>query len=46
VASDLITQFNPVILDADDAIRGLELIATQVAPASGWTPAFPQASTV
>jgi alkanesulfonate monooxygenase SsuD/methylene tetrahydromethanopterin reductase-like flavin-dependent oxidoreductase (luciferase family) len=46
VATDLITQFNPVILDLDDAIRGLELIATEVAPALGWTPAFSQVSTV
>jgi hypothetical protein len=39
VATDLITQFNPAILDHDDAVRGLELIATQVAPALGWKPA-------
>jgi alkanesulfonate monooxygenase SsuD/methylene tetrahydromethanopterin reductase-like flavin-dependent oxidoreductase (luciferase family) len=36
VATDLITQFNPAVLDHDDAVRGLELIATQVAPALGW----------
>jgi hypothetical protein len=39
VATDLITQFNPAILDHDAAIRGLELIATEVAPALGWKPA-------
>jgi alkanesulfonate monooxygenase SsuD/methylene tetrahydromethanopterin reductase-like flavin-dependent oxidoreductase (luciferase family) len=39
VATDLITQFNPAILDQDAAIRALELIATEVAPALGWRPA-------
>ena len=39
VATDLITQFNPAIPDHDAAIRALELIATQIAPALGWTPA-------
>jgi alkanesulfonate monooxygenase SsuD/methylene tetrahydromethanopterin reductase-like flavin-dependent oxidoreductase (luciferase family) len=39
VATDLITQFNPAILDHDAAIRGLELIATEIAPALGWKPA-------
>ncbi|MGW6357832.1 LLM class flavin-dependent oxidoreductase [Streptomyces sp. NPDC055092] len=39
VATDLITQFNPAVLDHDAAVRALELIATEVAPAVGWTPA-------
>ncbi|WP_101832536.1 LLM class flavin-dependent oxidoreductase, partial [Frankia canadensis] len=39
VATDLITQFNPAIVDHDAAIRALELIATEVAPALGWRPA-------
>lgn len=39
VATDLITQFNPAVLDHDAAIRALELIATEVAPALGWKPA-------
>ncbi|MEV1021386.1 LLM class flavin-dependent oxidoreductase [Streptomyces sp. NPDC050264] len=39
VATDLITQFNPAVPDLDAAIRALELIATDVAPALGWRPA-------
>ena len=39
VATDLITQFNPAILDHDAAVRALELIATEIAPALGWRPA-------
>jgi len=39
VATDLITQFNPAIVDHDNAIRALELIATEIAPALGWKPA-------
>ena len=39
VATDLITQFNPAVPDHDAAIRALELIATEVAPALGWKPA-------
>ena len=39
VATDLITQFNPAIIDHDNAIRALELIATEIAPALGWKPA-------
>ncbi|MET4926273.1 LLM class flavin-dependent oxidoreductase [Streptomyces sp. PSRA5] len=39
VATDLITQFNPAIPDQDAALRALELIATEVAPALGWQPA-------
>jgi alkanesulfonate monooxygenase SsuD/methylene tetrahydromethanopterin reductase-like flavin-dependent oxidoreductase (luciferase family) len=39
VATDLITQFNPAVPDQDAAIRALELIATEVAPALGWKPA-------
>jgi len=38
VATDLITQFNPAVPDHDAAIRALELIATEVAPALGWRP--------
>ncbi len=38
VATDLITQFNPAVPDHDAAIRALELIATEVAPALGWKP--------
>jgi alkanesulfonate monooxygenase SsuD/methylene tetrahydromethanopterin reductase-like flavin-dependent oxidoreductase (luciferase family) len=39
VATDLITQFNPAVPDHDAAIRALELIATEIAPALGWQPA-------
>lgn len=39
VATDLIAQFNPAVPDHDAAIRALELIATEVAPALGWSPA-------
>ena len=39
VATDLIAQFNPGVPDRDAAIRALELIATEVAPALGWRPA-------
>jgi alkanesulfonate monooxygenase SsuD/methylene tetrahydromethanopterin reductase-like flavin-dependent oxidoreductase (luciferase family) len=39
VATDLITQFNPAVPDHDAAIRALELIATEIAPALGWRPA-------
>ena len=45
VATDLITQFNPAVPDHDAAVRVLELIATEVAPALGWQPA-PTAATV
>jgi alkanesulfonate monooxygenase SsuD/methylene tetrahydromethanopterin reductase-like flavin-dependent oxidoreductase (luciferase family) len=38
VATDLITQFNPAVLDHDVAVRALELIATEIAPALGWQP--------
>ncbi|MGW1208241.1 LLM class flavin-dependent oxidoreductase [Streptomyces sp. NPDC002499] len=41
VATDLITQFNPAVPDHDAAVRALELIATEVAPALGWRPARP-----
>ena len=37
VATDLITQFNPAVPDQDAALRALELIATEIAPALGWT---------
>jgi alkanesulfonate monooxygenase SsuD/methylene tetrahydromethanopterin reductase-like flavin-dependent oxidoreductase (luciferase family) len=40
LATDLITQFNPAVPDHDAAIRALELIATEVAPALGWKPAL------
>jgi alkanesulfonate monooxygenase SsuD/methylene tetrahydromethanopterin reductase-like flavin-dependent oxidoreductase (luciferase family) len=39
VATDLIAQFNPGIPDRDAAIRALELLATEVAPSLGWSPA-------
>ncbi|MFD5635243.1 LLM class flavin-dependent oxidoreductase [Streptomyces sp. NPDC127077] len=39
VATDLIAQFNPAVPDHDAAVRALELIATEVAPALGWKPA-------
>jgi alkanesulfonate monooxygenase SsuD/methylene tetrahydromethanopterin reductase-like flavin-dependent oxidoreductase (luciferase family) len=45
VATDLITQFNPAVLDHDAAVRALELIATEIAPALGWTPAQRSAET-
>ncbi|MEU1299686.1 hypothetical protein [Streptomyces shenzhenensis] len=35
VATDPITQFDPAVPDRDAAIRALELIATDVAPAPG-----------
>ena len=38
VATDLIAQFNPAIPDHDAAIRALELLATEIAPALGWKP--------
>jgi alkanesulfonate monooxygenase SsuD/methylene tetrahydromethanopterin reductase-like flavin-dependent oxidoreductase (luciferase family) len=37
VATDLITQFNPAVPSHDAALRALELIATEIAPALGWT---------
>ncbi|WP_033288940.1 LLM class flavin-dependent oxidoreductase [Amycolatopsis jejuensis] len=39
VATDLITQFNPAVPDHDSAVRALEVIATEIAPALGWHPA-------
>lgn len=36
VATDLITQFNPAIPDHGTALRALETIATEIAPALGW----------
>jgi alkanesulfonate monooxygenase SsuD/methylene tetrahydromethanopterin reductase-like flavin-dependent oxidoreductase (luciferase family) len=39
VATDLITQLNPAVPEQDAAIRALELIATEIAPALGWRPA-------
>lgn len=41
VATDLITQFNPAIIKHDVAVRALEVIATEIAPALGWRPASP-----
>lgn len=38
VATDLVTQFNPAIVPHADAVRALELIATEIAPALGWKP--------
>jgi alkanesulfonate monooxygenase SsuD/methylene tetrahydromethanopterin reductase-like flavin-dependent oxidoreductase (luciferase family) len=45
VATDLITQFNPAVPDHDAAVRALELIATEIAPALGWKPALKGAAT-
>ena len=39
LATDLIAQFNPGVPDHDAALRALELIATKIAPALGWSPA-------
>lgn len=39
LATDLIVQFSPAAPALDEAIAGLELVATQVAPALGWHPA-------
>jgi alkanesulfonate monooxygenase SsuD/methylene tetrahydromethanopterin reductase-like flavin-dependent oxidoreductase (luciferase family) len=39
LATDLIAQFNPGVPDLGAAVRALELIATEVAPALGWQPA-------
>lgn len=36
--TDLILQFNPVIPPLDQALRMLEQIATEIAPALGWRP--------
>jgi alkanesulfonate monooxygenase SsuD/methylene tetrahydromethanopterin reductase-like flavin-dependent oxidoreductase (luciferase family) len=38
-ATDIIVQFSPVIPPLDEAIRILEQMATEVAPALGWQPA-------
>jgi alkanesulfonate monooxygenase SsuD/methylene tetrahydromethanopterin reductase-like flavin-dependent oxidoreductase (luciferase family) len=37
-ATDIILQFSPVIPALDEAIRILEQVATQIAPALGWQP--------
>jgi hypothetical protein len=37
-ATDIILQFSPVIPPLDEAIRILEQVATQIAPALGWQP--------
>ncbi len=39
LATDLIVQFSPAAPPVREAITGLELLATQVAPALGWKPA-------
>jgi hypothetical protein len=36
VATDLLAQFNPARPTLDASIRGLELLATEIAPALGW----------
>jgi hypothetical protein len=36
LATDLLCQFNPGVPGHDAALRALELIATEVAPALGW----------
>ena len=46
VATDLLCQFNPGIVDQDAAITALELIATEIAPALGWRPGYEQARPV
>jgi alkanesulfonate monooxygenase SsuD/methylene tetrahydromethanopterin reductase-like flavin-dependent oxidoreductase (luciferase family) len=46
VATDLIAQFNPAIPSHDSALRALELLATEVAPALGWSRAPASPSTV
>jgi alkanesulfonate monooxygenase SsuD/methylene tetrahydromethanopterin reductase-like flavin-dependent oxidoreductase (luciferase family) len=46
VATDLITQFNPAIVPHDVAVRALELIAKEVAPALGWKAAHEQLAQV
>lgn len=38
VATDLLSQFNPGKPNLDQALRALELLATEVAPALGWVP--------
>ena len=39
LATDLLCQFNPGVPTHEAALRALELIATEVAPALGWRPA-------
>jgi alkanesulfonate monooxygenase SsuD/methylene tetrahydromethanopterin reductase-like flavin-dependent oxidoreductase (luciferase family) len=38
LATELIVQFSPAAPPLDEAIRALDLLATQVAPALGWKP--------
>jgi alkanesulfonate monooxygenase SsuD/methylene tetrahydromethanopterin reductase-like flavin-dependent oxidoreductase (luciferase family) len=38
VATDLLAQFNPGLPTQAAALHALELIATEVAPALGWSP--------
>ena len=39
VATDVLAQFNPGLPSQSSALRALELLATEVAPALGWRPA-------
>jgi hypothetical protein len=39
-ATDLILQFNPATPPLEETLRILEEIASQIAPAFGWRPAF------
>jgi alkanesulfonate monooxygenase SsuD/methylene tetrahydromethanopterin reductase-like flavin-dependent oxidoreductase (luciferase family) len=38
IATDILCQVNPGVPDFDETLRALELIATVVAPALGWSP--------
>lgn len=38
IATDILCQVNPGVPGFDETLRALELIATQIAPALGWTP--------
>jgi alkanesulfonate monooxygenase SsuD/methylene tetrahydromethanopterin reductase-like flavin-dependent oxidoreductase (luciferase family) len=44
LATDLILQFSPASPGLDEAIKALELLATEVAPALGWRPHASSAS--
>jgi alkanesulfonate monooxygenase SsuD/methylene tetrahydromethanopterin reductase-like flavin-dependent oxidoreductase (luciferase family) len=46
LATDLIVQFSPAAPALDEALKALELLATQVAPALGWRPARPAVGAV
>jgi alkanesulfonate monooxygenase SsuD/methylene tetrahydromethanopterin reductase-like flavin-dependent oxidoreductase (luciferase family) len=45
-ATDLILQFNPAFPPLDQALRMLEQVATQIAPALGWRPAVATNKTI